>query len=220
MKRFRPYLAFDLETTGLCTDRSQILEIGAIFDDATSPIDQLKTYNAKIKYEHLEYAELYALNMNKDLIGELARRTPQPNVTNFQGAILGLLVFIANAVEEVKHFEDLVQRRKYPDHRIHLAGKNIGNFDDLILRNQIKKHLGDVPDTDYDKQSLADTCLEEYKELVHFRFVDIGSLYLAEFEGYSPSMSDINTLIGREKISHKAIDDCLDVVHAIRYKYR
>ena len=48
-----PYVSIDIETTGLDPDTCQILEIGAVWDDWTKPIDQLPTYRRLVV--HSEY---------------------------------------------------------------------------------------------------------------------------------------------------------------------
>ena len=203
----RPYISIDLETTGLDRERSQILEIGAVFDDMVSPVDELMTFNKKVHYHHFEYAEPYALSMNRDLIYEISR----PNkfeLSTFDNAIDGLLGFIRECVVAVAKYES-TQNRKYKDHKIHLAGKQVSSFDVPIIKNQVAKLL---PSNEVSNFSY------EFDELVHFRYIDVGSLYITDFNGYIPSLTDINTLTGRKKASHKAVDDAKDVVCAIRHK--
>ena len=47
------YVSIDIETTGLDPETCQILEIGAVWDDWTKPIDQLPVYH-RLVY-HKEY---------------------------------------------------------------------------------------------------------------------------------------------------------------------
>lgn len=49
------------------------------------------------------------------------------------------------------------------------------------------------------------------------KIIDVGSMYFDNF-GYVPSLSEINKLTGRKQVSHRAFDDALDIVYAIRHK--
>lgn len=73
------------------------------------------------------------------------------------------------------------------------AGKNFAGFDRIIL----EREFGRLP-------------------LSH-RTIDPGALWLPDF-GYVPSQGELNERLGRPKVSHDAVADCLDVVAAIRAK--
>jgi DNA polymerase III alpha subunit (gram-positive type) len=77
------------------------------------------------------------------------------------------------------------------------AGKNVDGFDLVVLRNPIN---------DFKLDRLNRRCL------------DPGSMYAEDFD-HIPSLDEINKLIGRGKVSHDALDDCWDVVYAIRHKW-
>lgn len=208
--RLRPYISLDIETTGLDRERSQVLEIGAVFDDFLSPLAELKTFNAKIHYPHLTYGEFTALSMNKQLIYELSNPTKFANVMGFHDAIAEFIVWIKNCRDVLIKYEE-TQTRKYEDHKIIIAGKNVSAFDMPIIKNQIVKQTSN--------KDTAESFVDEIEEITHFRFIDVGSMYLTDFNGYIPSLSDINKLTGREKVSHRALDDAFDVVCAIRHKF-
>ena len=66
-----PYLSIDIETTGLDPETCQILEIGAIYDDWTKPIDTLPIYRRLVL--HKEYrGNAYALALNANLLKRLS----------------------------------------------------------------------------------------------------------------------------------------------------
>ena len=66
-----PYVSIDIETTGLDPETCQILEIGAVWDDWTKPIDELPVYH-RLVY-HKEYrGSAYALAMNANLLKQLS----------------------------------------------------------------------------------------------------------------------------------------------------
>ena len=69
-----PYVSIDIETTGLDPETCQILEIGAVLDDWTKPIDELPVYH-RLVY-HKEYrGSAYALAMNANLLEASVRPT-------------------------------------------------------------------------------------------------------------------------------------------------
>ena len=66
-----PYVSIDIETTGLDPETCQILEIGAVWDNWTKPIDELPVYH-RLVY-HKEYrGSAYALAMNANLLRHLS----------------------------------------------------------------------------------------------------------------------------------------------------
>jgi DNA polymerase III epsilon subunit-like protein len=66
-----PYVSIDIETTGLDPETCQILEIGAVWDDWTRPIDQLPKYHRLVV--HNEYrGNAYALALNAALLRRLS----------------------------------------------------------------------------------------------------------------------------------------------------
>lgn len=208
--KFRPYVSVDIETTGLDLERSQILEIGAVFDDMESPIEELETFTAKIYYDHFEYAELKALSMNKTVIDEIvAKPALRKNVFTFTDTMTDFIMWLKGRRDSLRKYED-AQNRKYTDDKIHVAGKNVSAFDIPIIKNQMSKRLD---------KNLATEYLNEFESLVHFRYIDVGSLYMVDFDGYLPSLNDINRVTGRQKVSHRAVDDAFDVVCAIRHKF-
>jgi len=66
-----PYVSIDIETTGLDPDTCQILEIGAVWDNWTKPIDELPTYRRLVA--HSEYrGNAFALALNAALLKRLS----------------------------------------------------------------------------------------------------------------------------------------------------
>jgi len=84
-----------------------------------------------------------------------------------------------------------------PAGRFTAAGKNIQGFDMPILQN---------PVNDFN-----------LRRFLH-RALDPGSMFSEDFD-HVPDLGEINKLTGRSAVSHDALDDAWDVVHAIRYKW-
>lgn len=92
----------------------------------------------------------------------------------------------------VQNFSEFLVNR-LPKQKITFAGKNVATFDIPILNNY---GLAVKP---------------------HHRVIDVGSMYFADF-GYVPSLNEINKMIGRNEVAHTALEDCYDVLAAIRNK--
>lgn len=193
MKKFKPYVSIDLETTGLSHD-SDILEIAAIFDDG-GPIDQLRKFHSIIKYDKFKYAEMFAINMNDKLIEEILKgRSDKPYsaLTAFENWLLGIR-------------ESLPKQENGELPRLTVAGKNAAGFDVPILAKNYQHYAG----TTLGKHNIT--------ENFSHRTLDVGSMYFPDF-GENVNLSKINELTGRTQVSHRAMDDAMDVVFAIRHK--
>lgn len=85
-----------------------------------------------------------------------------------------------------------------PSGRFTVAGKNVGGFDIPILTNPTNGFV--------------------FKRFLH-RTLDPGSMFTDEFD-HIPTLDEINKYLGRAAVSHDALDDCWDVVYAVRYKWK
>ncbi len=103
------------------------------------------------------------------------------------------VISIGEAREQFGKWADSVQ----PKGRLTPAGKNAQGFDMPILRNA----ANDFNMRRFNRRSL-----------------DPGSMFAEDFD-HVPSLDEINKLTGRGAVSHDALDDCMDVVYAIRYKW-
>lgn len=103
------------------------------------------------------------------------------------------VISIEEAREQFDKWVDFVQ----PGGRITPAGKNLQGFDVPILVNTVN-----------------DFNLRRFNR----RSLDPGSMFAEDFD-HVPSLNEINKLTGRKAVSHDALDDCMDVVYAIRYKW-
>ncbi|KAA9331429.1 hypothetical protein F0P96_14390 [Hymenobacter busanensis] len=121
------YVSLDLEMTGNQPERHQIIELAAVLEDTKHlrPLAELPTFRRAVR--HPEYVGTAgALALNADLLQELADApADQPDV--------------CSATELVPQLRDwLLSQGFKPDKKdrvaVTLAGKNIGSFDLLFLR--------------------------------------------------------------------------------------
>lgn len=193
----RPYLSIDIETTGLDLSLSQILEVGAVLDDGVNPIEKLETMSAVIQHDSFEYCTPYAMKINQRLIDIILKKEGQPSKSVFKE-----LIILMNRCSMLAMAWDEAHDKK-PNKRISIAGKNAAVFDIPILENQISSTSG--------------LLVEEFRSIKNHRVIDPGSMYFHNF-GYIPTLDEIKRLLNLGTVSHKAVEDALDVVHAIRYK--
>ena len=66
-----PYVSIDIETTGLDPACCQILEIGAVWEDWTRPLQELPTYRRLVVHDEYR-GNAFALAMNAALLRELS----------------------------------------------------------------------------------------------------------------------------------------------------
>lgn len=210
--KLRPYISVDLETTGLNTEKSQILQIGWVIDDGVSPIDQLEKGTVLIQNDTINYGENYAIGMNAWIFQELMKKQAERKypTRTLQAGIFDLMVAIDKAAK-LAHAFDVAQGLKKPNQRVQIAGKNVSNFDWVIILNQLRKESSSVGEAEYNASAVEKLVKVDHK------FIDVGAVYFDTF-GKNPGFNEINALIGNTEISHDALDDAMDVVIALRHK--
>ena len=200
MKPFRPYTSVDIETTGLA-DESEVLQIAGVIDDGVSAIEDLTTIDLKIKYNKFNHSEPFALMLNAGLIKDMTDKELASEFIKPEDAATHLLGFLGQAKKLSEEFDaahDIRMRGK-----VICAGKNYASFDDPKIRLFLERY--------------APAQAKTYNQIVSYKTLDVGSMYYLDF-GYNPSLSQINEITGRNEVTHKALDDALDVVYAVRHK--
>jgi oligoribonuclease (3'-5' exoribonuclease) len=189
----RPYISLDIETAGLDID-STILEIGLVLDSGDgTPLESLQTLRAHPAFDYIEKANPVALNINRDLLAELAKNPGQPIKQIFPQ-----IEAVFERAGDLAFSWDEANSKAKPSRRVQVAGKNVASFDLPRLRHQFP-------------------CLDRlFNKTLQHRTLDVGSMYASRF-GYTPSLQEILDLISDNKtVAHTAVEDALDVVRAIR----
>ena len=78
-----PYISIDIETTGLDPSFCQILEVGAVFEDWKTPVNELPLFNYYVKYPTV-IGEPYALSMphNVEILRAIATGKTDVRILN------------------------------------------------------------------------------------------------------------------------------------------
>lgn len=112
------FLSVDLETTGLHPDRAQTLEIGAVYDDGSKPVEQLPTFRKLLQYD-VYVGDAFALAMNHKILKEIADGGPD----------------VIPGQDLAEHFAQWLNNLGIKlDQKIVAAGKNFAGFDRGFLR--------------------------------------------------------------------------------------
>ena len=119
------YVALDLETTGLDSDRHQVLEFGAVFNDFTKPVRKCDIYREAVDPGGDIVGNAFALQMNAKLLREIAT-TACPIL---EDVLIGFSTWLrAHGIGR--------------DLKATLVGKNIGSFDVQFL-NRVRYWPGE-----------------------------------------------------------------------------
>jgi hypothetical protein len=199
----RPYVSLDLETTGI-SHKSQILEIGAIYDDWTTPVHELKKIRLPFRWQTIDYAEPYALAMNAKLIQDVAYNKIE-SYSPGEAAKL-FVMFLQECHEKIMQYDQRNNLQNVLKGKIQFAGKNISGFDMPKIEAWLADH-------EHFRSAFTKTKMH--------RTIDVGPMYMTEF-GYVPSLDEINKISNpnRAVVAHTAIDDAEDVILAIRHRFK
>lgn len=216
MKAIRPYISLDLETTGLDTDKSQMLQIAWVIEDGVSKsVKDLDHGSFLIRNPKIVYGENYALGMNDWIFRELMKKDGESKyeITTPMRGLYYFLSAVKQAAEMAYNF-DIANGVKRPRRSVQIAGKNPANFDWPIVLNRLKQ-----ADPSTETMSEIEYSMDASVGFVDHRFMDVGAIFFEDF-GRNPGLNEINKLIGHGEVTHDALDDAFNVVIAIRWKMR
>lgn len=189
------YVSIDIETTGLNHDICNIIEFAAVVDDlkVQAPLEKLPTFQTYILQDHY-IGEPYALSMHAEIFKKIANwQKAGVNVSSPADLLVRFHTFLTT-LGGYTNGNGVI--------KINVAGKNFGNFDSKFLEK-----------------------LPHHNLLVKFnhRILDPGILY------FDPEQ-DFETLPGTEscmkragipgEVQHTALEDAINVVKLLRYKYQ
>jgi DNA polymerase III epsilon subunit-like protein len=200
------YLSIDTETTGLDADFNQVLSVGIIIEDSSNPkpYSELPKFHCAIIY-HEVFGSLYALNMNRELIGSINSYMCAKTIQETERIEKETGMCFLHKHEVVPAIKQFLLENGFTydaSGRIYLtcAGKNFGTFDKRFLEK-----------------------LPHWKEVfgIHSRILDPGILYVDwTNDTIAPSMNECKVRSGLSGfVTHNALEDAWDVVQLLRKKY-
>lgn len=222
------YVSIDIETTGLDSEKDQILSIGAVIEDTNHPknFEDMPKFHGAIKQTRIE-GGLYAINLNKDLLEtmnqymvakDIETKTKIENeagvkfydedeiVEEFYYWLVenGMIKWDSKTsggyvtIRNGKGLPTVTNETK--PIRITAAGKNFGTFDKLFLEG-----------------------LPKWKQLIKInqRVLDPSILFVNWKDDEAlPNLSLCKKRAGfDEVVSHNALEDAWDVVELLRKDY-
>lgn len=201
------YLSIDIETTGLDVNRCQVLSIGIVIEDTNKkiPIDSLPTFHCGIVRHSFSFGELFALDLNRDLIQTInkwneADSSNKKIIEQQTGMVFCEESDVCILIREFLKKHDVVTKGDNQITHLTVAGKNFGTFDKLFLEN-----------------------LPRWKQYfkIRQRIIDPSVLFVDWFNDESlPSLSLCKERAGFNKhVSHDAVDDAKDVIRLLRNGY-
>jgi len=114
------YVSLDIETTGLNPENCQVLEIGAVIDDGTTPAEECPTFHCYVDHG-LILGEPFAVSMHQTILRRIA--THEEGYTYLQ------------PWEVATRFRDFLKEHGLDseNEKIVVAGKNYASFDARFL---------------------------------------------------------------------------------------
>jgi DNA polymerase III epsilon subunit-like protein len=122
MMLMKPYVSLDIETTGLCPETCQVLEIGAVFDYLDRPLLECPTFHTYVRHK-LYVGEPYALALNARIFKILANPPDNVKVCCLEDVPVELASWLQKCGCDTK-----------TPHSLSFGGKNFGGFDRNFLR--------------------------------------------------------------------------------------
>lgn len=203
------YFAIDIETTGLDEDESQVLEVGIVYDDGESGIEDLPRARWVLNHKQI-HGDPFALKMNSDLVAEIAYGKSEDLIDpSALSKHVAEFVLDNSSKTEDEEFRELRQAQN-----VVLAGKNIGKFD--------VPHLATLPGFNNDVNFCIDVPGFVSPKHVSFSpgYLDPGPMFAEAGDLKVPSLSECKKRAGLKPITaHKAILDAMDVVQLVRHSF-
>lgn len=228
------YLSIDLETTGLDSEKHQILTFSGILEDTANPLDyeDIPKFNIYVIREEITGSP-FAINMNIDIIERISKYTNTKD--SMEKAIqrkivdgvflyeyeIPLYLYIWSLVyqEGKQEYQYLLRSEEWGARKNTLIGKikSIKEVNPKIGYNVAGKNF-----SSFDKKFIDK--IEKIYDFIYFRqrVLDPSALYIDwETDATSPDLSTCKKRAGLDEfVSHESLDDAWDVIQLFRKKYK
>jgi|694.fasta_scaffold08002_17 oligoribonuclease len=188
------YVSIDIETLGLNSESCDTIEFGAVLDDLKSPIDSLPIFHCYLVKDNYR-GEPYAMSMHAKKLEIIAARTLGYNYLEPLHLDAEFASWLkSHGVAEVEKPQGGATLK------ISVAGKNFATFDMAFL-NKIPNWGTSIS--------------------IKRRIIDPAVLYFdPKTMEELPDLESCLAIAGIQKqVTHNAVDDALDVVKCLRYKW-
>jgi oligoribonuclease len=226
------YVSIDIETTGLDSEKHQILTIGAVIEDSNKPlpIEDLPSIHIAILRKEIVGIP-FAINMNKDIIESLVyyQTARDQNEKNDLVQMKGMKFCEEDDVVEML-FHFLYDNGIKPDwgggnEPLDIHVKVVGGNTYPILTSNIPKVTFNAAGKNFASFDLKFLeRLPRWKQVfrVRSRILDPGILFTDWERDFSvPGLSECKKRAGLNHIvTHDAIDDARDVIELLRNFYK
>ena len=226
------YVSIDLETTGLETDKHQVLSIGAVIEDTTKPeikVEDLPTFHGVIVHNEL-IGSPFALNMNRDLIEKISIwQSTKPEKRKEVEMMTGMEFYLEQDIVKGL-FRFFYRNGILPDYKEpgeHLQA-HVERGDDGILYPSLTSKMPMVHITAAGKNFATFDLkflerLPRWKQVfkVRQRIIDPSVLFTNWGEDDSlPSLSLCKTRAKMDgHVAHDAVEDARDIIRLLRTQY-
>ena len=188
------YVSIDLETTGLDTQRCQVLQVALVIEDTAvdAPVERLPCFECLVApYAGRVEGEPYALALNADLLRALDTAPKGGWVVKYRGRNVQVL---AHNLWEEDALEWLTKH--FGNQRVTVAGKNAAGFDLRFL------------------------CYPPLQAKFRHRALDPGSVFVDWTQDQLPSLDELKVSRGVDgPVTHDALEDARDVIRVLRTAY-
>jgi oligoribonuclease len=196
------YISIDIETTGLNSEKCQVLQIGAVLEDTNNPlsIGLLPQFNCII--EHPEYyGQPTPLRMNSwifEILSGLDKKSKEESVSYRKEHNIIPVGLVAQTFRIWLINNGFTQKQPNGPILINVAGKNFGNFDLQFLKK-----------------------LPHWASYVQVRQRIIDPAVMFMNWTLDDTLPNLSTCLERSDqhglVMHDAIQDAIDVVNVIRF---
>jgi len=231
------YVSIDLETTGLSSEKHQILTFSGILEDTTKLLsyDDSPKFNIYVLREDITGSP-FAINMNIDIIGRISNylNTKDSEEKRTQRMIVDgvflyeheipyyLYIWFLVYHEGKEEFKNILESEIWGDRKNSSLIAKIKEIKECNRNQKIGCNVAGKNFSSFDKKFIDH--IDKIYDFIYFRqrVLDPSALYIDwENDLTSPDLSTCKKRAGLDEfVSHESLDDAWDVIELFRKKYK